>query len=681
MNKNHAASIPKQFKRLQPRYVVILSLLLLIVLFLSAVVELTQTRHEITHLLQEEAATLMEAVSISGANAISAIHEIENLVEQKLLTIARLVNRLDELNALSQQKIAEIAAQNNIYRINLFNARGNRVLSSSTTSHDTLSGESQIHNFIQPVLSGQTDELVIGFKESRHPGEKRFAVAVKRTKGGAIVANIDAEAMLEFRKSIGVGRLMQDIGNYEGIEYIVLQDYEGIILASTSVSRMNSIESDSFLIKAFEKNAISSRLRQTEEQKIYEFVKPFILYDEPVGLFRIGLKTDHLDQASARIKRRMLIMSVIMGLFILIGFNFVTINQNYRLINEAYRRIQTYSSNILEHMADAVIAIDRNYQVTIFNHAASQLVKLSTDAVINKPLDPELRQVIYPLVLAIDDGRTIHDQEIPIHYNEQRLITSISTSVLKNERGEAESAFAVIKDLTEKQHLVETLQRQEKLTAMGQLASGVAHEIRNPLNAIGMISQRLNKEFVPTADADEYRELTETVVTEVRRINDIIQQFLTFARPSKLTISQVNLSELLESTITLVSIPAQKKHIQIISHLNPIPQLALDHDKMKQVFLNLLQNAIEAIEKDGRIHIQTAMNEKHEVVVEIADSGRGIPKEILSKIFNLYFTTKPGGTGLGLSLVHQIISQHDGHIEVESEPGSGTRFVIYLPEG
>ena len=214
---------------------------------------------------------------------------------------------------------------------------------------------------------------------------------------------------------------------------------------------------------------------------------------------------------------------------------------------------------------------------------------------------------------------------------------------------------------------------------MGQLASGVAHEIRNPLNAIGMISQRLGKEFQPKSDEKEFHELTRTVVTEVRRINAIIQQFLKFARPPELDLKRTNLESLIKSVVKLTSAQAQEKGIEISLNLNPIPDLLIDSNQMKQALLNIIQNSIEAIKEKGAINIQSKLIDDREAIIAISDSGIGMSQETLSKIFNLYFTTKSSGTGLGLSLVHQIISQHDGRIEVESEVGKGTRFLIYLP--
>ncbi len=662
-----------RLKSIQPGYIIAISLLLISTLFLSALVELRQTRREIRHIMEEEASTLMEAISVSGANAIYSYLEIEELAEEKLFTVARLVNRLEKDDLLSQKLLRSLAEDNDIHQIQIFNSNGELLRSSFDDSTLVIEFNRET---IAPILRGELAELALGISGEE---QQHFSVAVKRDRGGVIIASLDAQEIIEFRKTVGVGKLMQDISAYPGIEYIVLQDADGIILASPGIARMNRIESDSFLSQAYDQNKISSRLTQFADRQVFEFVRPFILNNERLGLFRIGLKTDHLEQANARMQRRMIIMSLVLGLIVLIAVNFLTVNQNYRLINQAYRRIQTYSSNILEHMTDAVIAIDRDKRITLFNHAASQLFGQSPEDVMNKPCQLCMTGDISPLVEAIEQGKTYRDLEKVIQFNGRRLITLISTSVLRNEAGEIESAFAVIKDLTEQRNLEESVRRKEKLTAMGQLASGVAHEIRNPLNAIGMISQRLGKEFQPKSDVLEYRELTRTIVTEVRRINDIIQQFLKFARPPALDKKRTDLNTLIQSVVNLTSAQAQERGINFVLNFAPLPEMMIDPNQMKQALLNVIQNSIEAIPATGEIRIETRLANEREAIIEIMDNGVGMSQETLSKIFNLYFTTKPSGTGLGLSLVHQIISQHDGRIEVASELGKGTRFLIYLP--
>ncbi|MCI0511705.1 ATP-binding protein [candidate division KSB1 bacterium] len=678
MKKAIPPEIPNQIKRIQPRYLILISILLVLALFSSGWYELQQTRREIRHILQEEAATLIEAVSISGANAIQAFAEIEKLVEERLFSVAHVVDDLDQLRPLTRAELGRLVQIHGIYRVNLFDAHGKMILSNLELPPQATDTGMRAQ-YIQPILNGQVEELVLGFRDSRHPGEKRFAVAIKRKRGGAIVANIQAEALLEFRKTFGVGRLIQDLGDHPDIQYIVLQDFEGIILASHGVTQMEPIASDSFLVRGYHQAATVSRLQTSDQGSVFEMAKSFQLNDEPVGLFRIGLKTTHLDEASQRTQRRFLIMSLVLGFFMVIMVNFITISQNYHLINLAYQRIQTYSRNILEHMADAVIALDQDRRVLLFNRAAAELFKLPIENVVNHPVPEPLTRHVPILEAAFEKGTTVRELELSVQIDQQRFILAISTSVLRKSTGEIDSVFAVVRNLTEQRQLETALRLKEKLTAMGQLAAGVAHEIRNPLNAIAMISQRLNREFVPQTDVTEYQQLTQVVVNEVRRIDRIIQQFLQFARPPALNQVATDLNQLLESILVLMRNPAEQKGITIVQEFKPLPAVLLDPNQVQQAVINLIQNSLEAIDGPGQIHLRTQLNASGEIVLEVQDTGRGIPEEIRPKIFNLYFTTKSTGTGLGLSLVYQIISQHNGRITVTSEVGQGTTFSIFLP--
>jgi PAS domain S-box-containing protein len=666
----------RRWQHVHPKYILLISLLLILTMFLSALFELQHSKREINHIMEEEAATLMEAISLAGANAIAANLKLEELLAEKLLSVLQLLTRLEPSQRLSTQVLQQIAAENGLQLIAFFDRKGNPVLSSR---QDVIIQPDSLRQLVQPILAGDSEMLVVGLTSQLGGAAPQFAAVAQRTNGGFILASVAGEELLQFRKEVGVGVLMQQISRYPGIQFIVLQAEDGIILASEAISRLTSIRSDAFLMNALQQNTLSSRLTEFDGQPIFECVRSFNFEGEPLGLFRIGLKTDHLQQASNRMQRRLVIMSVVLGLFLLISINFLAINQNYQTIRQAYHRIQTYSSNILEHMADAVVAIDGDQRISLFNHAASELFGLAADEVIGRPCQLCFSANLAPLLDALQTGSTVKDIEQSITLNGRRLVLSISTSVLKNEQGQIESAFAVINNLTEKRQLEETVRRKEKLTAMGQLASGVAHEIRNPLNAIGMIAQRLAREFEPRVGSDEYRELTKIVVTEVRRINDIIQQFLKFARPPKLQLSATDVNLMIDNTVKLVASQAREKKIEIVTAFGQLPTAMMDQNQMQQVLLNLIQNAMEAIHGEGKITISTGLSREREVVIRIMDTGIGMNEETQSKIFNLYYTTKPQGTGLGLSLVHQIISQHDGHIEVESAVGKGTTFSIYLP--
>jgi len=212
---------------------------------------------------------------------------------------------------------------------------------------------------------------------------------------------------------------------------------------------------------------------------------------------------------------------------------------------------------------------------------------------------------------------------------------------------------------------------------MGELAAGVAHEVRNPLNSISIIIQRLLYEFEPVSEKDKYQKLISTIREEIARINKIIEQFLKFARRPKLNLRIENISDIVLKSIEVIT--PEAKNIKIIKNIESNLYLKVDSDQILQALINVLKNSIQAIEKDGVVELNLYGVEDG-VYIKIKDNGKGIEKENLSKIFNLYYTTKPDGTRIGLSIVNQIISEHNGKIDIESEPKKGTTVNIFLPK-
>lgn len=220
--------------------------------------------------------------------------------------------------------------------------------------------------------------------------------------------------------------------------------------------------------------------------------------------------------------------------------------------------------------------------------------------------------------------------------------------------------------------------KKEKFAYMGRVAAGVAHEIKNPLNAIGMIIQRFKREFKPMEDEEEYINLIEIVTEEVYRVNNIVERFLKFAREKKLELSNINFTELIEETITILKPQADEKGIIIEKYLKENLFWELDRTQIKQVIMNILLNAIEATQSGGKIKVSLE-HEANKIYLKIKDSGSGIPEELQGKIFELYFTTKSTGNGLGLCIAQKIVEQHKGKMEFTSLAGDGTEFVIWLP--
>jgi signal transduction histidine kinase len=226
------------------------------------------------------------------------------------------------------------------------------------------------------------------------------------------------------------------------------------------------------------------------------------------------------------------------------------------------------------------------------------------------------------------------------------------------------------------------LEKAERLSSLGQLAAGVAHEIRNPLNAISMASQRLKREFIPAEETKnkEFDTMTGVIRDEVRRLNGIIEEFLTFSKSRKLEMRDSPLQEVLQKIVNLVSAEAAAKGIDIQTHWKDNPVVVpMDMDKLQQAFLNFVKNAMESITGEGSVTLSVRKQEKGWVSIKIADTGCGMATEEMDKIFSPEYTTKEKGLGLGLPLAHEIIRGHGGEIHVQSREGKGTTFEILLP--
>ena len=230
----------------------------------------------------------------------------------------------------------------------------------------------------------------------------------------------------------------------------------------------------------------------------------------------------------------------------------------------------------------------------------------------------------------------------------------------------------------------------KRIDALGQFAAGVAHEIRNPLNSIGMTAQHLKSVFsqekVSQDDIEEAKELLEIVDNKITELKKTSGQFLTLNRPRKLNIKPVNLNALVEQVLSEFALIAEEAKVQVIRNYDDnLPEVRLDATLMRQTLFNFVQNSIQAMPKGGSIYISTLLEKIEKAteygVIEIRDTGIGIAEEIQEQIYDAYFTTKDatGGIGLGLAISHQIITAHKGKVEVRSKMGMGTAFKISLP--
>lgn len=359
-------------------------------------------------------------------------------------------------------------------------------------------------------------------------------------------------------------------------------------------------------------------------------------------------------------------------------------------LEDAYKRleeraielinVQDYTQSILRSITSGVLTVDTDGSITTVNPAAERMLGASEYDLVPEPFSSILQE----------DGGLGEDLEkvlagrLPLALREVTLVThankvahvQITTSRMRAVGGRILGAVVTIEDVSEIKALTQQLIRADRLAAMGELTAGVAHEVRNPLGVI-----RASVQLLEEAQCDQTRvEAAAGVIKqEIDRLDRVIKALLDFGRPSQPLFASIDVEEVVTGVLLFTSRFAKQSEVQIEEeYAGELPLVFGDADQLKQVFLNLVTNAVQVMEeRGGTIRISTSV-EGSFVQVEVADSGPGIPPSNISKVFDPFFSTRDDGTGLGLTIVHRIIDEHGGHIEVESGEG-GTTFRVSLP--
>ncbi|WP_447962717.1 sensor histidine kinase [Nitrospira sp. Ecomares 2.1] len=341
---------------------------------------------------------------------------------------------------------------------------------------------------------------------------------------------------------------------------------------------------------------------------------------------------------------------------------------------------ETHLQGVIEHLEDGIILIDAEGQILFLNQAMETMVDM--------PISPPpgrldvLGESFSPLIQLVEQALT-----------EKKNFKAVSCFLPR--RGERKSfyisivclglfsqlhgAMIICRDIESMKTLQSLVRYAAQLTTLGQLTSGLAHEVKNPLNSM-VIHLEILKEETKGLNGDFQKSL-EVLEGEVHRLDRVVLGFLKFMRPQELELSSVNVNQLLKRELSLLEREWGNKGIRFVLDCeSDLPVISADPDLLSQVFLNIILNACQAMEEQGGdILIATSTHQDNEIRISISDQGPGIPPEIQEKIFQLYYTTKHHGSGLGLSLVYRFIQLHEGIIDVQTEMGKGTTFIVRLP--
>ncbi len=665
------------------RYVIIITLLLALILFLIARFGIQKSKSNMLEVMEKEGIALLGSLILAGQNTIRANALVEEIVGERLLNIAYLVDRAEKEAQIDNSKLQEIAERSNLLRIDVLDQQMNLIYSSDPYDKEIYQDTTTlVIPMLQSILDEEKKEVAFGIEAKTLLAEKSYAAAIQRSKEKGVVVVVTTAAYLEsFKKEIGIGYLIQKISQEIGVEYVVLQSREGIVLASKKVERMLKIEEDFFLQEALSKNCAKSRVVPFDHGDVLEVVKPFISEDIPSGIFRIGLSLEGYREVASSYQRQMILFSMVLFILGLLMIGIVIVNQNYFVLDRSYKQIKTLTGNILEAMHSAVVAVDKGGKIIMFNRLAEDIFSINKENAISKDYGSIFPNDDCLLKKTLEKKRTTKDVETEFRtFSGEDKFLIIGTSCLFDEEKKFNGAVSVIHDVTELKKYEEEAKRSERLSALGNLAAGVAHEIRNPLNAISITAQRLKSEFVPQKDKEEYISFIKTILDEIKSLDNIINQFLGLAKAQRLDLIPTNMNAFLDELVNLIEIEAKEKNISLTKRIETLPEMKIDPEEMKKALLNIMRNGVQATPPGKAFKIQGFEDDsQNQIVIKIEDSGPGIPKENLSKIFQPYFSTKEKGTGLGLSIAYRIISDHKGKVEVESKLGKGTIFTVKLP--
>ncbi len=350
--------------------------------------------------------------------------------------------------------------------------------------------------------------------------------------------------------------------------------------------------------------------------------------------------------------------------------------------------MRMYYEDLLGSLQDAIIIVDPGGHIRSINQAAEELTGLSAQPLSGRPFEavfPNDRPLHELVRKTLESGRTHTDFDARLTRQDgAQVVVSAVASVISDAVGEARGAILALRDQTRIRELEERLFRSDRLAALGTVAAGVAHEIRNPLAGLRGAAQLLEGE---SGFPSEFKEYTSVIIKEVDRLAAIVERLLSFATPRGPVLRPCNLHEILDSLLFLEQAPLCARGVTVQRQYDPqLPEILADPAEIRQLFLNLIRNGVEAMPGGGELTLKTRYERSSQqcrglsvAVAEIVDQGGGFDPEIERHLFTPFFTTKAGGTGLGLAICLRIVEDHDGAMEATSQPGRGSCFRVMLP--
>ncbi|UJX40482.1 PAS domain-containing protein [Desulfovibrio sp. JY] len=544
--------------------------------------------------------------------------------------------------------------------------------------------------------------------------EKQYVTQLLLEKGAALIKAFEAGTRTGMRGGFGANirlqHLLEETANQPGIFYIAVTDTGGRILAHNDAKRIGD--------QLFSPEAMRDLAPEATEKwrlaKEDDGRESFLVYRRFIPSSRGGrglhgfhgnhssmhdpgfFCTDDCDVPGARRDLRGMPLVIFVGLdvapieaarrvdlqntlttagvLLVLGLGGVLAlfwAQSYRAQRRALRQTTALASEVVAAMPAGLLLVAPDGRVAMANGAAENLAGVVSGGLVGRPAG----EVLPPDLL---DGAEGGERQMDVAISGGAPIAlGVAVSAVRTEEGTPVGSLVVLRDLREMRRLEAEIRRREKLAAVGNLAAGVAHEIRNPLSSIRGYAAYFGAKFAP---GSEDRQAAEVMVREVDRLNRVISELIEFARPSDIKRRPVRLADLASHAARLTLPDATARGVSVdISGAADGPEVTADPDRLTQALLNLCLNAIQAMQPGGVMTLAAGTAPDGRAFLSVADTGGGIDDTERDRIFDPYYTTKPHGTGLGLPIAHKIVAAHGGEIVLAARPDGGTVATVYLP--
>lgn len=573
-------------------------------------------------------------------------------------------------------------------------------------------------------MSGILVVVVISLALMNYNRERDYMVKILSEKGAALIrafeAGVRTGMMGQFGTLPRLDTLIRETANQQDILYIAIVGSNGLVLAHNNsekvgtyfsskndIENLNAVEDVKWRVvegndatQAFEvyklflpvlpappQSQMMQQRRKMMQTRMGVWCDPQwmdgtqqdnLLQPSDRPTIVIGMDVSSFEEAIQEDIKFTILISGILLLLAMAGMVSLFWAQNYTRSKKLLSNVSAFASEMIANLPEGILLTDNEFRVHYINQIASVMLGIDSNSVIGRNVKDVLPADIHLLGTSVnkDEMRVEKETEIKLQNGSVIPASVVATDVIA-EDGTFVGLMYILKNLTQLKQLQLEIQRKEKLAVIGNLAAGVAHEVRNPLSSIKGYATYFRGLF---PEDSENREAANVLVAETERLNRVITELLEISRPSDIKPKETDIRSIFNTTLRLVQADSTAdQNVEIsLTVEDTLSGIYVDPDRFVQVLMNIFLNSIQAMPNGGILHTHVSLV-GNQIVIKITDTGLGMIEETVQQIFNPYYTTKKTGTGLGLAIVQKIVEAHDGRISVVSERGKGTSVTITLP--